>query len=87
MLYEVITAADTGADGRLQVMTIHKAKGLEFDTVILPGLGRKPAPGERPLLRWLEHPDHGLLLAPIAARDGQGRDPIYDFIGMLEALV
>src|SRR5690606_29908015 len=25
---------------RLHIMTIHKAKGLEFDFVILPGLGR-----------------------------------------------
>ena len=25
---------------QLQVMTIHKAKGLEFDTVILPAMGR-----------------------------------------------
>ena len=31
---------DANAGQRLQLMTIHKAKGLEFDTVILPGLGR-----------------------------------------------
>ena len=28
----------------LHVMTIHKAKGLEFDTVIVPGLGRRSNP-------------------------------------------
>lgn len=75
---------DAGADGRLQVMTIHKSKGLEFDTVILPGLGRSPAGGDQPLLRWLEHSDSGLLLAPLSPRDGSSRDPIYAAIGRLE---
>ncbi len=65
-------------------MTIHKAKGLEFDRVILPGLGRKPRGDDTPLLRWLEHPQFGLLLAPIAARDGSDQDPIYRLIGRLE---
>jgi len=76
--------ADPDADGRLQIMTIHKAKGLEFDQVFLPGLGRSPATDKNPLLRWLEHPDHGLLLAPVAARDGSDQDPIYRLISQLE---
>ena len=33
--------ADTRADDTLQVMSIHRAKGLEFDHVILPGLSRR----------------------------------------------
>lgn len=76
--------ADADADGRLQIMTIHKAKGLEFDQVFLPGLGRSPASDKNPLLRWLEHPDHGLLLAPVAARDGSDEDPVYRLISQLE---
>lgn len=82
-LQRLYAAADVQADGRLQVLTIHKAKGLEFDTVILPGLGQRPARRDAPLLRWGEHPEHGLLLAPIAARDGS-RDPIYDVLGRWE---
>lgn len=83
-LARLFAVPDTEADGCLQVMTIHKAKGLEFDQVILPGLGRKPAANDSPLLRWLEHPQAGLLLAPIAAKDGSDQDPIYQFVGQLE---
>ncbi len=60
---------DTKAGNRVQIMTIHKSKGLEFDTVILPGLGRRGKNDENNLLEWLERPDaHGgtdLLMAPI----------------------
>lgn len=80
----LFAASDSQADGSLQVMTIHKSKGLEFDHVLLPGLGRIPAANDSPLLRWLEHPQVGLLLAPIAARDGSDQDPIYRLIGRLE---
>ncbi len=83
-LARLYASPDPEADGCLQVMTIHKAKGLEFDTVILPGLGRRPKGSDAPLLRWLELPPSGLLLAPVAPLDGQSRDPIYDAIGSLE---
>ncbi|HKL49174.1 MAG TPA: UvrD-helicase domain-containing protein, partial [Desulfuromonadales bacterium] len=83
-LVRLFAAPDNLADGSLQVMTIHKAKGLEFDRVILPGLGRQPRRDDSTLLRWLEHPQFGLLLAPIAARDGSDQDPIYQLIGRLE---
>jgi ATP-dependent exoDNAse (exonuclease V) beta subunit len=45
---------DSRAGEGLQLMTIHKAKGLEFDTVILPGLGKRPRTDGRKLLYWLE---------------------------------
>ena len=40
----------------VQVMTIHHAKGLEFDHVILPGLGRLRRHPDRTLLQWLDLP-------------------------------
>jgi len=73
---------DPRAQGGLQVMTIHKAKGLEFDTVILPGLGQSPRPDDNPLLRWVER-DGETILAPISAT-GEGTDPIYDYLGLWE---
>jgi len=45
---------DPRGDPRLQLMTIHKAKGLEFDTVILPGLGKSTRGEGRKLLYWQE---------------------------------
>jgi ATP-dependent exoDNAse (exonuclease V) beta subunit len=57
-------------------MTIHKAKGLEFDTVILPGLGAVPRGDDQRLLLWLEHRGE-LLLAPIA-ESGEDKDRSID---------
>lgn len=79
-----ITGFATSGGGVVQVMTIHRAKGLEFDHVILPGLGRRPRNEEKRLLRWQEHTEHGLLLAPIARRGGQEGDPIYDMLGQVD---
>jgi len=75
---------DAQADGRLEVMTIHKAKGLEFDAVILPGLDRIPRGDAEKLLLWQEVPGEdndgrGLLLAPIAETGGDA-DPTYNYI-------
>lgn len=82
-LDRLFAAADSLGDVGLQVMTIHKAKGLEFDTVIVPGMGRSVRGGERSLLRWLEYPGFDLLLAPIPASYGTDEDPTYQAIGQV----
>lgn len=60
------------------LMTLHKAKGLEFDTVILPGLHRSARIDALPLI-LLEEPSllQGLLIAPIA---GQEVDATYRYL-------
>jgi ATP-dependent exoDNAse (exonuclease V) beta subunit len=74
----------------VQIMTIHKAKGLEFDTVIVPGLHRTPRNDDKRLLVWAEQPDPAtgereLLLAPIReASQDDGSDEIYRYIAALE---
>jgi ATP-dependent exoDNAse (exonuclease V) beta subunit len=74
---------DPEADGRVQVMTIHKAKGLEFDSVILPGLGRPPRADDTKLMQWLERPLAGgppdLLMAPVKGV-GEQEDAIYRYL-------
>jgi len=45
---------DAGAKGNLQVITIYAAKGLQFDTVILPGLNRGTRGDDPKLLHWFE---------------------------------
>ena len=71
----------------IQVMTIHKAKGLEFDCVILPSLERIPKHEDDRLLRWLEQPTplgvNRLILAPFKAAS-QHADPIYDYLKRIE---
>jgi ATP-dependent exoDNAse (exonuclease V) beta subunit len=70
-------------------MTLHRAKGLEFDAVILPGLDQATGGGEAPLLRWKVREHDGvrtLVLAPMRARIGAAADddPVYDWLGSLE---
>jgi ATP-dependent helicase/nuclease subunit A len=72
----------------VQLMTIHKAKGLGFDVVIVPGLERVTRPDAQPLVRWLEQTrlvgkseqeEQEFVVAPI----GRNAEPggIYEWIG------
>ena len=57
---------DTDASGKLQVLTIYAAKGLQFDTVILPGLNRKPRNDDNKLLHWFELPgEDAIVMSPM----------------------
>lgn len=71
------------ADPKLQIMTIHKSKGLEFDHVILAGLHRTPRADDKALLQWHERlntkGELELLMAPLAA-DSDDEDPIYRYL-------
>ena len=74
----------------VQAMTLHRAKGLEFDTVIMPGLDRPTGRDDEPALRWKQR-EHGaeqsLLLAPLRAREGAQSepDPVYRYLKALDA--
>ncbi len=77
------------ADPKLQVMTIHKSKGLEFDTVIIPGLDKQPRQDDKHLLLWQEriarNGDKQLLLSPLSAT-GDEPDALYQFLRREQAL-
>ncbi|HEY8069036.1 MAG TPA: UvrD-helicase domain-containing protein [Burkholderiales bacterium] len=65
--------------GAVEIMTVHKAKGLEWDTVIVPGLDRAPRSGERKLFDFKSLAENRLLLAPINEAGSDG-DPLYEYV-------
>ena len=69
-LFAANAVSDQGEDDGnhpVEVMTIHKAKGLEFDHVIVPGMEQAAPEREQPLLLWRREGDH-LLIAPRSHR-------------------
>lgn len=63
------------AAARVQVMTLHKAKGLEFDHVFLPGLAGRARADERPALLWDDYTDaDGARRFLLATDDHSERD-------------
>ena len=73
---------DAAADPNFHVMTIHKAKGLEFDHVIVPGLARAIPRDDPQLMIWLERAAADgaeLLVAPIHA-GGYDKDPLVRWV-------
>ncbi len=86
---KLYAAPDVQADGSLQFMTIHKSKGLEFDTVILPGLHRTPRKKDSPLLLWEDVAIDGapaqLIAAPYVPKHKRDELPnTYDYLQGLE---
>jgi len=82
-LGKLFALPDLEAPETLQVMIIHKAKGLEFDAVIVPGLGLGTGRDDNKLFMWMETPKRSLLLAPINPTGGDD-DDIYKFIRRLD---
>ncbi|KJS08945.1 MAG: hypothetical protein VR73_04085 [Gammaproteobacteria bacterium BRH_c0] len=65
---KLYAAPDHSHPNPVQVMTIHKSKGLEFDTVLIPGLHRGGGKNDSTLLYWRERineqGESQLLIAP-----------------------
>ena len=73
-------------DVRVELLTVHKAKGLQYDTVIVPGLERLPGRDRKRLLHWLKLPRAGrddLIVAPVE-RAGGNANPLYGWLESLE---
>lgn len=66
----------------VEIMTIHEAKGLEFNNVIIPGLGKKAQTSKKNLLLWLEK-EENLFIAPVKRKDADEEDEIYDYFNYL----
>ncbi len=69
----------------VEIMTIHKAKGLEFDVVILCGLERITKKDSQQLLLWQERvraqAQNDIILAPVVNIEDPD-EPIYRFLNM-----
>jgi ATP-dependent helicase/nuclease subunit A len=67
-LLEHLYSASRGDENAVQIMTVHRAKGLEFEHVIVPALQRATRGAERRLLRWIDLPgdarEGDLLISP-----------------------
>lgn len=82
---EQLYARSNATNNPVQIMTIHKSKGLEFDHVFLPFLNRKRNSSDKKLLMWLEkfHPEHQrryLVLAPFFSKNADENPRLQNFV-------
>lgn len=76
---KLFSVQEGGGESQIHIMTIHKSKGLEFDTVIVPSLEKSARAPDPELLRWHNYLNasgqQALLLAPIT-QTGKEKDPV-----------
>jgi len=82
---ETLYAAPHSTMPAVEVMTMHRAKGLEFECVILMGLCRRSRPDTTPLIRT-EQSEGRVLMGPVKRGDSEHHDPISDYLGMRESI-
>lgn len=73
------------APARVQLMTIHESKGLEFDWVIMPGLGKSSKSNQSPIIHLQESADQSLLLAPIKSYLQSQESDTYNYLKYVES--
>lgn len=73
-----------GQGGAVEIMTMHKSKGLQFESVILFGLHKAPRGDQAPLVRF-EQQGGKVLLGPIKPRAESEADPVSRYLGAREA--
>ncbi|MEH6588427.1 MAG: UvrD-helicase domain-containing protein [Halioglobus sp.] len=70
-------------DAKLQIMTLHKSKGLEFDWVLIPALARATRGDSRDILLWDEYNSSGGQRGFLLAADDHADDKspgLYNFL-------
>jgi ATP-dependent exoDNAse (exonuclease V) beta subunit len=83
---ERVTIA-AGGDCNIQIMTMHKSKGLQFDHVFVYGLGRATRASQKSVLSWLTIPESheaDMIISPIGPRSVLEQDPLHQFIEVTE---
>ena len=74
--------SQTNIQANVQLLTIHKAKGLEFDVVILPMLNSKSRGDDREIMRWTRLSKQ--LLISVLPHSHAEDDRFYSYLGELE---
>lgn len=86
---EIAMAAVEAADkaGGVEIMTLHKAKGLEFDYVFMPCLHKRTRALQRDLIRWHWHGDTAQRALLIAGNDGdKDSRTLYNYLKWLQKI-
>ncbi len=65
----------------VELMTLHKSKGLEFDHVFIVGAAKTGRSGDSPLLRWYRDGNKGLMIA--AKPQAQTQGSVYTYLAYL----
>ncbi len=76
---ELLHAKPATGSAHVKIMTIHEAKGLEFDTVLIPQLGRGTRSSDRDLLVWTEQIDEDGAPYLLVAAQPQKREQDGDY--------
>lgn len=81
LLDSIQPQADPPREHGVEIMTMHRAKGLEFDTVVLLGLSREPRPDDPKVLQWLSRVTadgrDDLVMVPATAGN---QEPLVEFV-------
>lgn len=78
-------ASHEHAESGVEIMTLHKAKGLQFDYVFMPALHKGTRGNHRALLRWHFHTEAQERRLLIAADDRQKNGPtLYNYLNWLQ---
>ncbi len=78
-----LESPDTGH--AVTIMTLHKAKGLEFDYVFIPHLQKRARALQRELIRWHWHQDNDARRLLIAANDDNKQSrTLYNYLNALQ---
>lgn len=90
LLADLYSATRVAQANPVQIMTIHRAKGLQFDHVFVPALERVPDSGDAALLEWIDLPrgaeesDLLMVVAPATDDKRARREPLSALIRSLQ---
>ncbi|HKJ82951.1 MAG TPA: UvrD-helicase domain-containing protein [Mariprofundaceae bacterium] len=85
-LQKLYAAPDASSEAaRVELLTMHGAKGLQWDVVILPGLGYGNSRSDLPLLAFTDVPVESGIQPLIAVRGAvRSSDAVYDLVRRVE---